>query len=299
MGRILITGGAGLLGSHLVSLFGSAHELRAVYRDHPVMGVPDQVCFDLADERAEMKTLFAGFRPDCVVHCAAMTKVDYCQEHPREAFAANAGCVQRMLAVLPCETRFIYVSTDSVFDGSKGGYREDDLPGPLNVYASSKLAGEDYLRKRGGDYLVVRTNFFGINAAVPGTSFVEWILGNLRANKSIPLFTDVVFNPLSAATLAETILRLIDSEVKGILHLGSAGALSKYEFGCRLAGHLGLDVGLIRRASAQDVALAAVRPRNTSLDTGWMRQCLGHVPTIDEELSRFCDDRGIKGQVCV
>ena len=102
----------------------------------------DSKRLDLTNARS-VRRLIQRLQPDCIIHCAALTAVDWCEDHPDETRAVNVG-VSENLAKSAYESGagFVYISTDSVFDGTKHMYREEDQPNPLNLYAASKLEAE-------------------------------------------------------------------------------------------------------------------------------------------------------------
>ncbi|MGC1650080.1 MAG: SDR family oxidoreductase, partial [Candidatus Sulfotelmatobacter sp.] len=163
---LVVTGASGLLGA---SVLRSASELGwetvGLCHQHVIRDSTIQVArVDLTDDSATRKLLF-DLRPDAIVHCAAATNVDWCEDNPNEAQAINvqaSAVLAETAATL--NARLLYVSTDSVFDGQRGGYAETDEPAPLNVYAKSKLAGERETLQRHPAGTVVRVSIYGWNA---------------------------------------------------------------------------------------------------------------------------------------
>jgi dTDP-4-dehydrorhamnose reductase len=287
--RVLVTGASGLLGS-TVTLLARERGMRvtALYAHHlfHAEGV-DVRPLELEDEGA-LEGVLDEVRPRWVVHCAAATGVDWCEEHPDEALAINAGASGVLArAAARAGAQVAYVSTDSVFDGARGGYTEDDAPAPLNAYARSKLMGEVRVREALPGALLLRTNLYGWNAQ-PKQSLAEWVLERLEAGAPFPGFTDLVFAPLLANDLAEMILDLLGRGTSGTWHLASADACSKYDFARALAEEFGHDPALVTPARAADSGFRAARPRNTSLDASRAAAALGRpMPTIRQGLRRF------------
>jgi dTDP-4-dehydrorhamnose reductase len=286
---LLVTGASGLLGANLVlAARARGHAVTALYHRRSVRFADvDARPLDLCDEGA-VADLFHQVRPHTVVHCAAATAVDWCEDHPEEAHRLNAeaaGAVARGAAAVGA--RVAYVSTDSVFDGARGGYREDDAPMPVNTYARSKLAGEEEVRAALPGALVLRTNLYGWNAQKK-QSLAEWVLGRLEAGEPVPGFTDVSFAPLLVNDLAETILDLLDRGAEGTFHLASSDACTKYEFARGVAEVFGYDPALVHPARSDSAAFRAARPRLTSLDPSRAAAVLGRpMPTVLEGLRRF------------
>ncbi|HYR06794.1 MAG TPA: SDR family oxidoreductase [Longimicrobium sp.] len=286
---VLVTGASGLLGAH-ACLAAAARGMRVVgtVHLHPVSlpGV-ELVGVDLSAE-AEVRALVDDVRPAWVLHCAAMTEVDRAQEHPHEAELANVEATALLArAAAAAGAGLVYVSTDAVYPGDRGGYAEDDPTGPVNVYARSKLAGEEAVRAAGPRHLVVRANLFGWNVQ-PKQSLAEWILAGLEAGGPVPGFADVCFNPLEAGELAGTLLDLAAGPHRGTVNAGASDRVSKYAFARMVAEVFGHDPGLVTPASAADAAFRAPRPRDTSMDVSRLTAWLGRTPpTVRAGIEQF------------
>ena len=245
--RFAVTGASGLLGSNLaLELTRSGHQVTALFRRHAIHmeGVTAAPC-DLTDSAA-VSQLLAAARPDWIVHCAAATDLDWCETHAVECLRINAEVPGEIAAIArTIGSGMIHVSTDAVFDGLTGGYRETDRPSPVNHYGRSKALGEvDVLRELPGA-LILRTNIYGWNLQ-PKTSLAEWALAQLRRGLPVPGFGDVVFSPVLANTMAGWIVELIQGRRTGIYHLASRDHLSKADFLRLIAEVFGFDPVLVR-----------------------------------------------------
>jgi dTDP-4-dehydrorhamnose reductase len=293
-GSVLVTGAAGLLGTH-ACLAARDRGLRVAGTVHrtpsPLAGI-DLHSVDLA-RADDVRALLADVRPAWVIHCAAMTAVDRAEEHPDEAERGNVHASAILArAAADAGAGIVYVSTDAVYPGERGGYGEDDETGPVNVYARTKLQGEDAVREANPDHVVARANLFGWNPR-PGQGLAEWILGRLEAGDDVPGFTDVSFNPLEARTLAETLLDLAAGSRRGTVNAGAADAVSKYDFARMVAEVFGHDPERVRPSSAADVAFKAPRPRDTGMDVSRLAAWLGRpIPTVRDGIERFHAQRG-------
>lgn len=232
-------------------------------------------------------------RADLVIHCAAMTDADYCERHPEEARVANAF-VPEWLAQAQAKHRgrFVYVSTDAVYDDSQPGRRkETDQPNPQSVYAKTKLEGEGRVLAAYPEALVVRTTMFGWTLpTAPRPKFAEQILAALTARQPIKLFRDAYFSPLYVSQLAEILLMLAEEKASGVLNVGSRHPVSKSHFGRLIAAYFGLDDSLIEEVSVDDVPLAAKRTKNVSLDLGRFQGLLGPAPLIGGNVQQLYED---------
>jgi dTDP-4-dehydrorhamnose reductase len=224
-------------------------------------------------------------RPDVVINCAAITNVDKIEVNPLEAFSVNAeGAKNVALICSRYKIRLIHISTDSVFDGKGEFYKENDIPNPINEYAKSKKAGEDYVSNNIENHSIVRTNFYGEHMG--GEFLFNWIIHNLKNRKQIIGFDDVVFTPLEITNLSNMLLELATSDHRGIIHLASDNAISKYQFAKTVATTLGFDDSLISKGSITNMKFIAKRPLNTSLDNSLARKTLFTKPVSLEDWLR-------------
>jgi dTDP-4-dehydrorhamnose reductase len=286
---IVVTGASGLLGASVIlQARNLGLEVAGLYHSHPLQ-LPGAAMrradlMDLAATRELVRTL----KPDAIIHCAAATNVDWCETHPEETERVNVQA-SSLLAETACDlnARFIYISTDAVFDGRQGNYSEGDQPVPLNVYGQSKLSGEHAVRERHASALIVRINIYGWNAQ-DKLSLAEWFLRNLREEERVPGFTDVLFCPMLVNDLADVLLQMLDRRLSGLYHVTGSEKISKYEFGRRVATTFDLDPGKVVPSRASDARLKARRPLDISLDTQKIRQAVGfEMPGVEAGLRRF------------
>lgn len=206
--------------------------------------------------------------PDVVVNCAAFHRVDECEIRPEEAFRVNAlGARNVGLACARLGALAVYISTDYVFDGEAGRpYLEADAPAPINVYGTSKVAGEHLVAASAPRHLIVRVaSLFGVaGASGKGGNFVETMIRKTRAGEAIRVVDDVVMSPTSTADAAALVRALIAGGHTGVVHAANAGACSWFEFARAIFDLLGWEVDLQPQRSA-DLPSAARRPRNSAL----------------------------------
>lgn len=286
MRRLLITGASGLLGAHLVATARQrGFEVFAASRSWCIRVPGVHSTTRAMDDAAACRELIARCRPDAVVHCAAWTDVDACEIALERAMHVN-GAVPGFLAEAARRSArtFVYISTDSVFDGSTGSYTEGDAPNPINVYARSKLHGESAVQAAWDEALIVRTNLFGWNAQ-PKKSLAEWVLAKLRGGETVPGFQDVYFNPLEAGELASVTLGLVEKKACGIVHVGASDSCSKYQFARMTADVFDLNAQRVLPALSSDVSFRASRPLNTTMNVGHVEALLGRrMKTVREGL---------------
>jgi len=288
--RLLITGDTGLLGHALAaeSLENQSYEIFGVSRSALGSWADwNHRALDLTDPAATLGYL-DEIRPDFIIHCAAATDVDQCETQQVRAWMINIDATERLAQWTARNgVRFTFVSTDSVFDGTQGGYCEGDLPRPLNHYARTKLAGEQAAAWWCPDSLIVRTSFYGLNAR-GRPNLAKWMYGKLACAEPLRAFVDVRFSPLFVSDAAKLILELISRDAKGIFHVGAAESCSKYEFAVLLARELHCETGRIQPILLKEFPSGARRPKNTSLAVGKCAQFLGRgMPTMEQGLRAF------------
>jgi dTDP-4-dehydrorhamnose reductase len=288
MNKLIVTGAGGLLGSNFVETLKKRFSILAVDRSNLVwFQGAKSICADILDE-AVMARIIREYSPQAVIHCAAETRVDFCEEHPENAFRINEEGTRIVAETAGrCKAKIVYISTDSIFDGKRGMYNEQDIPHPINVYAQSKLAGEKAVVSGCSDYLVIRTNIFGWNLQ-PMLTLAEWILQNINDGNRIPGFTDVIFSPLLVNDLARIIENMLNAGMRGFYHVGARDSCSKFEFARMIARVFGKDETSVFESCSEDAGFKAQRPKDSSLDVARVTEALGvQMPGINEGLNRF------------
>lgn len=286
---ILVTGASGLLGSSVVMMAQKqGRDVVGLYHRHPVnLPAARLLPADLTDD-SRIRQIFDELRPTGVIHCGAQTNVDWCQEHPEAARRINvAGSATIARITAQQRAPLLYISTDSVFDGSGGNYSETDQPAPLNVYAESKLEGERRVQASNPAAAIARVTIYGWNVQYK-QSLAEWILDQLALGRTVPGFTDVIFCPILANDLAEILLTMLDRKLSGIYHVVGSETVTKYEFARRVAATFGFDSSKVVPTLIAEAKLKAPRPRDTSLSTQRIGNALGcSMPDVDSGLHRF------------
>ncbi|MBI5394313.1 MAG: SDR family oxidoreductase [Verrucomicrobia bacterium] len=276
MKRILITGASGLVGSHLMRRAAGRFDALGLFRSSEPRDLPGRfVPCDLTDEAAVTVQL-AAFRPDIVIHCAAMADSDRCQAEPVLARRLNVD-VTRIVTRHAREAgaKLVFLSTDVIFDGRKGApYVEDDAPHPLSFYAETKVEAEGIVRAGSNPCVIVRTSLI-YGPSPRGNRGVDERLGiAIRGGRPIRLFVDEFRAPISAANLADAVLELAGSPHTGIYHVAGAERLSRHDIGMAIARHFGWPTDTIEAKRIADVPMNPPRPADLALDTGKARAAL-------------------------
>ena len=267
MQKVLVTGATGMLGSKVANYIFNDPNFKAFGTGRSdVQSLFTYIKADLLN-KSELNNLLTSVYPDIIVHCAANVNLTDCETNKTEAYKINVEVSKQLASFNPGVCKIVYISTDSVFDGWRESFSETDTPAPLNYYAQSKLEGENAVIKANKNSLVLRTNMYGFNSSKEGNSIFEWLYKNLSADNNVSGFTDIHFNPLYTLQLAEIIIRLINKNAKGILHLGCIEKISKYQFALLIAEAFGFDKSLIKADVSNVMPSTLKRPKNTTLNT--------------------------------
>jgi len=271
-----VTGAAGLIGGALMRSPGVPQGWEAVALHRDLLELTD---FAAVERRFEME------QPMAVIHCAAMSRSPQCQAEPVKARLWNVE-VTRHLAALFAGRRMVFLSTDLVFDGRRGGYREEAAVCPLSLYGETKVEAEQWVL-RDPRHLVVRTSLNHGWSATGDRGFNEEMVKAWRAGKTLKLFRDEYRNPIPAEHTARALWELVAQDCGGILHLAGSQRLSRWEIGCALAATLGAE-GLacpMESGSLREYQ-GAPRPPDTSLDSSRAQALLGfRIPGYAEWLA--------------
>jgi dTDP-4-dehydrorhamnose reductase len=275
--RVIVTGASGQLGGYLLrELAGQAVMAWSGSRTGELFGAT-LLPVDLVD-RDSVVAAFRAARPDVVIHAGALANVSNCFRDPKRARNVNTFGTQ-LLAELAEEARcrLIYVSTDLVFDGKRGGYREEDTPSPISEYGRTKADGERAVLAipRG---LVVRVSLLFGPTVVGRPTFFDEQVERARNDKPISLFSDEWRTPLSLKVAARALVALASTDVTGILHLGGPERMSRLEMGQRLSEYLGVSAAWIRATRCEEASTEEPRPRDVSLDSSRWRNQFPQIP---------------------
>jgi dTDP-4-dehydrorhamnose reductase len=290
---VLVTGASGVLGWHLCRLLDTAESLTVVgtFRaNRPRFDRIHAEELDLANH--------SGFREvaqrgpyDVIVHTAALTNPDECERDLGRTRRVNVEATRRLVDLLSPKGRFIYTSTDLVFNGEKGGYSEEDLPDPVNRYGESKLNAEEIVRSAVGG-VVVRIAKLYSNGSPFHPCFVTWMKERFEQGEELRLFRDQFRTPLYIGDAVRGLRRLFDGEPESDLyHLGGPERINRYDFGCRYADEFGYPLEQIRSVTMQEVGLVP-RGADCSLESTRFSQefafeCSGVVEGLRRLKSEF------------
>ncbi len=286
--RLLITGINGLLGQNLVKEFSHDHGISGIDLNPGIYPESESITVAQLDlnKTADLKRHILETAPDALIHTAAYTNVDKAEDDRDLASAINAK-VPEELALICSEQNIpmIHISTDYVFNGDQGPYREADNCDPRGHYAESKYAGEQAVLKLGGQVAVIRPNVMYGHGRDLKSSFVAWLIGELTQGRPVNIVDDQYSNPSYARRLSSAIRLILDKKAWDVWHFGSKEVVSRYTFALKVADSFGLPTDLISAISTGDLNQRAPRPMRSGLICEKLKQKLGFpILNIDEEL---------------
>lgn len=286
--RLLITGASGLLGINLAVDAMREHEVTGVDRGK-LKSAPFPVL--RADLRGpgQLASVLDTVRPDWLVNCAALASLEKCEEDPLLARRLNAELPAELAAACAARNiRFVHISTDAVFDGTREGpYREDDEASPPGVYSQTKLDGERAVQEANPQAIIARVNFYGWSLS-GRRSLAEFFVNSLSEGKNVSGFTDVIFCPMLVNDTARLLLEMLQQDLSGLYHVVGAQAMSKYQFGLEVARTFGLRADLISPRSVEGSGLTARRSHNLWLSVHKLSTALGReLPPFSTGLTGF------------
>lgn len=226
-------------------------------------------------EGEEVERKIAEVAPEVVFHTAALTDVDRCEADRELAWRMNVMGTERVArAAAEVGAHLVYVSTDYVFDGLRGMYREDDPPDPVNHYGLTKLLGEDFC-----DCVARTCVVYGARPASGKVNFSLWLVERLAAGEEVRIVTDQFITPTLNTSLARMLLEAGRKRLSGVYHMAGATRVSRYDFAVEIARVFGLDESLIVPSRISDMRWRAKRPADSSLDTSKAARLLAVRPS--------------------
>jgi dTDP-4-dehydrorhamnose reductase len=286
--KLLITGASGLYGSKLAQMalvkgfevYSSDIQSLSVYGNFVKMDISDN---------AVVEEVFKRVKPDVVVHAATLTDVDKCELDKELAWKINVEGTKNIVEASKAAGSFlIYISTDYVFSGEKGCYKESDLPDPVNYYGLTKLKAEELVKKQ-AEYFIARPSvIYGSTPAAGKVNFALWLIETLRKGERVKIVTDQWNTPTLNTNLAEMTLEVVERRLTGTFHLCGATRVSRLEFAKLIADTFGLDKSLINPVLSSQFTWPAKRPMDSSLDTSKAQLILNNKPLgMGEALKRL------------
>jgi dTDP-4-dehydrorhamnose reductase len=287
--KILLTGANGFLGYYLSKqLLEKGHDVIATGRGGCRLPFTAHkhftyVSMDFTDPFA-VHDVFEKYKPEIVVHAGAMSKPDECEQNQWQAYKTNVeGTVTLLLNAEEHKSRFVFVSTDFIFEGTKTMYREDDLPGPVNFYGKTKLEAETAVIEYKHDWSIVRTILVYGKPISGKANLLTIVKDKLEKGEEYSVVNDQLRTPTYVEDLATGIVSIIERKATGVYHISGEDILTPYEMAGKVADHLSLNKSLIKEVTSADLSQPARRPATTGFNISKARSELDYVPISFEE----------------
>jgi len=245
--KVLVTGSAGLVGRQVVKDLSNSHQVFSCYNESkPEYG--DSVKMDLKNHEM-ISSVLTEKKPEIVIHLGAMTGVDLCEKERTSASEINTKATEIIAKECSKLNSFlVYVSTDYVFDGNLGMYKEDNVTNPLGFYGESKLEGEKVVQNFSTNWCIARTSTpFGLHPTKK--SFPMWVIENLQKQKQIDILIDQFTSPTYIPNLSRMLIEISERRITGIIHAAGASKISRYQMASMISDKLNLDGSLLKQIS--------------------------------------------------
>ncbi len=286
MKKILITGANGLLGQKLVEKLKDSENLKVIATGIGVSRLPEAWSDAYTWESMDITNLstvidvVGKYKPDCIIHAAAMTQVDDCENQKDACWKSNVEAVENIVFV--CEKHdihLIHLSTDFIFDGENGPYDEEAEANPVNYYGEAKLEAEKIIQKSRCRWAIVRTVLvYGLATDMSRSNIILWVKKSLESGKEIKVVTDQWRTPTLAEDLADGCVLIMDKSAEGIFNISGEEFLTPYDMAMQTAKFFNLDHSFIKKADSSNFSQPAKRPLKTGFIIDKARKELGYNP---------------------
>ncbi len=288
MRKILITGANGLLGQKLVKQFKDDQNILVIAtgrgEDRNPKGEHEYHVLDVTSQD-EVNHIVSKTNPDVIIHTAAMTHVDQCELDPDSCWKLNVSSVDYLVrACQENDVFLLHLSTDFIFDGENGPYKEEDTPNPQSKYAETKLISEGLLEQSNLNYAIVRTMLvYGIVPGLSRSNIILWVKKSLEEGKKIKVVNDQWRTPTLAEDLAKACALIVEKKATGVFHISGKDLLTPYDMAIATADYFELDKSLIEEVDGSIFTQPAKRPARTGFVLDKARSILGYEPVSFQE----------------
>ena len=295
--KILVIGGGGQLGSKIIEQSRETHEIYATYLTNPPQLSPSKIFTVDKTDKSSIQSLVKKIKPDVVIDTAAIHNVDYCEINKEQAHTVNVDGTKNIAeACNLIGAKMVFVSTDYVFKGKSGYYKETDVPFPVNYYGQSKLDGENAIKKVCANYCIARTSVIYSWVSTQSTvttsgkplNFAMWANEKLSRGEQLNIVNDQYGSPTLADHIAQTLLKISEKDFRGLYHVAGKTRINRYDFVFRLAEKMGYDPALIKSVSSSSLKQKAERPMDSSLNVAKIEGMLKtRMLSLDDALTFF------------
>lgn len=264
--KVLITGANGLLGTKLVEeLVERGENFLATSKGDSRFG--EEVPYTPMDVTSseEVEEVILAFKPEIVIHTAAMTQVDDCEQQQDLCYNLNVTAVENIVkACKKAKSFLIHLSTDFIFNGKKGPLSENEEPDPVNYYGKTKLQSEELVMNSKINWAIVRTVLvYGVTKNMSRSNIILWVKKSLEEGKEIQVVDDQYRTPTLAEDLAAGCLLIAENKAKGIFNISGKDFLNPYEMAIKTAKFFKLNSALIKKTNSEIFKQPAKRPLRT------------------------------------
>lgn len=280
--KVLITGADGYIGSNLSKFLGNK-EYNVLLSS--LNNGDDFIKLDVTNNK-NVDSVISKYEPDVIIHTAGLSSLAICEKDPELANKVNfLGTKTIVDSVKGKDVKLVFLSSDYVFDGKKGDYKEEDETIPTTQYGKSKKLAEDYIKKELDNYIIVRTaNVYGNN----GSSFFNFLMNNFKNGSQVEVFDNVFFTPTYIVSFMENIDLLLSQDFKGTIHVTGSDIVSRYQFASMLAKAYGFNSELVTKIKSDSPLIA----KDSSLNTAKLISLIGK--TVLEREINYCAGNIIK-----
>jgi dTDP-4-dehydrorhamnose reductase len=289
MKKILITGSNGLLGQKLIDLYLKNNDVKLIATARGINRYPIDEGYEYAimdiTSFEQVQEVIKKYKPHCIINTAAMTNVDQCEEDMVGAENLNINAVSHLIdAANQVDAHFIQLSTDFIFDGKAGPYKEDDEPNPLSFYGKTKLEAEKIIRAKSNKWSIIRTILvYGIVHDISRSNIVLWAKNAIEKGQPLKIVDDQFRSPTLAEDLAIGCQLVEQKEAEGIYNISGKDQMSIVSLVERVADYFQLDKTSIERVSSSTLNQPAKRPPITGFNLEKSIKELGYNPHSFEE----------------
>ena len=291
--RMLIVGGLGFVGSN-VSMLAKKKGYQVIIGDSSAskqLSAFQQVVFDITDEE-EVKKQIDTLRPNVILNTAAMSNIDKAEKDQEQTYAVNVtGAHNLAKAAKAQQAKYLFISSDAVFDGKHYPFSENSKVDPVNYYGKTKAMAESAVLDACPSSAIARLSLVLGASVTPSNSFIMGFIEKLKKGDEIPTPSIEVRTPVDVYTLSACLLEMIEKDVTGVMHLGSTESGSKFYISQKIAEKLGYNPDIVKesnqskpgRAPRHLMGVLDVSKAKQNLDSG----LLNLDETIDKALSEI------------
>jgi dTDP-4-dehydrorhamnose reductase len=283
--KIFVTGANGFIGFYIVKkLLEQSYTVIATGKGIcriPFFDYPNFIYaeMDFTDPYS-IDAAFEKYQPEAVVHCGAMGKPDECEQNQAQAYMVNVeGTVHLLVNAEVFKSLFVFISTDFVFDGKKGMYKEDDERNPVNYYGRTKMDAEDAVMEYEFDWSILRTVLVYGKPQAGRNNILTIVKGKLEKGEGYNVFDDQVRTPTYVEDIAAAVASIIEKRATGIYHVSGEEVLTPYEMAVKTGQMFSLNTSLIKKVTAADMSQPAIRPLKTGFNIQKAKDDLEFKPT--------------------